>query len=174
VLRRGSTTFVTGSAGHGVSALAVTALAGISRSGGWCAVVGMRDPGVMAMAELGVELSRLALVPSPGPGAEWAETVAWMTNAMDAVLLHPPGRARSTVARHLVARARERQAALVVLATSPSDWPEVPDVTLAIEGAEWHGIGRGHGYLRSRCLKVRTSVRRSGGRAVRHVVWLPS
>ena len=112
-LRRGTTTTVVGSPGHGATTLALALLAAASQAGSWCAAVGLPDPGVVAAAELGVDLRRVVFVPHPGSG--WAEA------AGDLLLgrrRRPGTPARSgppTAARHLSARARERQAALVVL-----------------------------------------------------------
>ena len=122
-LRRGTTTTVTGRPGHGATTLALALLAAASEAGSWCAAVGLPDPGVVAAAGLGLDLRRVVFVPHPGP--EWAEAVGDLLSGVDAVLVRPPGRARLTAARHLTARARERQAALVVLLEGVRDWPRV-------------------------------------------------
>jgi hypothetical protein len=90
------------------------------------------------------------------------------------VLVRPPGRARQTVARHLSARARERQTALVVLVDHVNDWPEGGDLALSVGAIEWVGVGRGHGYLQGRRAQVRVSGRRSAGRPVECSLWLPA
>ncbi len=94
---------------------------------------------------------------------------------VDVVLVHPPGRARQTAARHLSARARERQAALVVLVEHAGAWQGGGDLALTV-GAKvvWEGIGRGHGHLRGRRAEVRVSGRRAAGRAVECSLWLPA
>ena len=112
-LRRGTTTTVTGLPGRGATTLALALLAAASAAGSWCAAVGLPDPGVVAAAGLGLDLRRVVFVPHPGNG--WAEAAGDLLSGVDAVLVRPPGRARLTAARHLTARARERQAALVVL-----------------------------------------------------------
>src|SRR2546423_11894587 len=60
-LRRGATVAVTGS-----TSLALALLAGPSQAGSWTAGVGRPDPRLVAAAELGVDLARLALGPRPG------------------------------------------------------------------------------------------------------------
>src|SRR5581483_11760713 len=52
-LRRGTTVLVTGAPGRGATTLAWSLLAAVSSAGGWCAGVGVADPGVVALAELG-------------------------------------------------------------------------------------------------------------------------
>jgi hypothetical protein len=171
-LRRGSTTLVVGAPGRGATTLALALLATASSSGCWCAAAGLSDPGVVAMAELGIDLRRVVFVPRPKAG--WAEAAGELLNGVDVVLVRPPGRARLTAARHLTARARERQSALVILADRAESWAVATDVTLTVMAAEWHGAGHGEGHLRGRRAEVRVSGRGSAGRAVCHSLWLPS
>ena len=126
---------------------------------------GLPDPGVVAAAGLGLDLRRVVFVPHPGSG--WAEAAGDLLSGVDAVLVRPPGRARLTAARHLTARARERQAALVVLLEGAGGWPEGGDLALSVGAVEWEGIGRGHGHLRGRRAEVRVSGRRAAGRVSR-------
>jgi hypothetical protein len=170
-LRRGTTALVTGVAGGGTT-LALALIAGASNAGSWCAAVGLSDPGVAAMTELGIDLSHLVL--TPHPGSVWAEVVGELLNGVDVVLVRLPGRTRLTVARHLVARGRERQAALVVLGARPDDWPIAPDVTLRVEAGEWEGLGAGHGNLRARRSAVWASARRGDHHGRHHPLLLPS
>ncbi len=165
-LRRGATLSVTGPAATGSVTLALALLAGVSAAGGWCAAVGLPGPGAVAMAELGLDLSRLALVPRPGPA--WAEVAAELLDGVDAVLLRPPLRPRPTAARHLSARARERRTVLVVL----GPWPPGPDVTLEVGAASWEGLADGHGHLARRRAEVTVAGRRDD-RPHRHRLWLP-
>jgi hypothetical protein len=171
-LRRGTTTTVVGQPGHGATTLALALLAAASQAGSWCAAVGLPDPGIAAAAELGVDLRRVVFVPHPG--REWAEAAGDLLAGVDVVLVRPPGRASGTVGRHLAARARDRQTALVVLVERIRDWPVGGDLSLAVGDVEWQGIGHGHGYLQGRRAEVRVSGRRSAGRALECSLWLPA
>ncbi|HUA94920.1 MAG TPA: hypothetical protein VMB82_05275 [Acidimicrobiales bacterium] len=170
-LRRGSTVLVTGDPGHGATTLAFSLLVAASTAGSWCAAVGFGDPGVVALAELGVDLERLALVPDPGSG--WADTAAALVDGLEVVLVRPPARAAMTAARHLVARTRDRQAVLVVLARRAEGWPEPADVHLQLGETSWWGMERGHVPLRARRAEVRSSGRRAAWRPLRRDYWLP-
>ena len=159
-LRRGTTTTVVGQPGHGATTLALALLAAASTAGSWCAAVGLPDPGVLAAAGLGLDLRRVVFVPHPGSG--WAEAAGDLLSGVDAVLVRPPGRARLTAARHLTARARERQAALVVLLEGAGAWPEGGDLALSVGAVEWEGVGRGHGHLAAggpRCASAAAAPR---------------
>ena len=171
-LRRGTTVVVAGRPGQGATTLALALLSAATTAGHWAAVVGVADPGVAAVAELGIDLGRVVF--SPRPRAAWADAAATLLDGVDLVMVRPPGRTRPTAARHLVARTRERQGVLVVLAERPGDWPEGPDLALETDEARWWGVGRGHGYLQGRRTVVRATGRRSGGRSVRRPLWLPT
>jgi hypothetical protein len=160
-----------GGPGGGSATLAFALLAAASNTGSWCAAVGTGDPGILAIAELGVDLDHLALIPEPG--SAWPEVTALLLDAMDVVLVCPPGRGRPGVVRRLVARARQRRAVLVIHAGRQA-WPEGADVQLTVENGAWEGVDRGHGYLRERQVEVVTSGRRSAVRSVRTGLWLPA
>lgn len=139
-LRRGSTLVVAGPAGRGTTSLGLALLCGASAAGHWCAAVGLDDPGVVAMAELGIDLRRVVFVPRPR-GA-WAAAAAELFEGMDAVLVRPPARVAHTAARRLRARARDRGAVLVVMVEHRDDWPVPAFAVLELTGASWHADGR--------------------------------
>jgi hypothetical protein len=166
-LRRGTTVVVAGSPGMGATSLGLVLLAATSTTGHWGAVVGLDDPGVVAMAELGVDLRRVVFVPRPR-GA-WAAVVAELLEGVDVVVVRPPARVAHTAARRLLARARDRAIVLVVLVEHRDDWPIPPDVTLEVTEAAWHAVGR----LVARRAEVRATGRRVVGRPLRASLWLP-
>jgi hypothetical protein len=120
-LRRGATVAVVGTPGMGATSLGLSLLAATSAAGHWGAVVGLDDPGVVAMAELGVDLGRVVFVPRPR-GA-WAVAVSELLEGVDVVVVRPPGRVAHTAARRLLARVRERAVVLVVLVEGDGEWP---------------------------------------------------
>jgi hypothetical protein len=144
-------------------------IAAASAAGSWCVAVGFQDAGVVAMAELGVDLDHLAIVPRPGHN--WAGVVATALDGVDVVLLRLPFPARPAMARNLAARARERRAVLVVLAGERA-W-EGPDLLFRVEDGTWSGLGEGHGHLRTRRATVMAVGRREAARPVRCRLWLP-
>jgi hypothetical protein len=150
----------------GSTSLALAVLAGPSAAGSWCAVVGLPSLGVIAAAEAGLALQRLALVPDPGPA--WPTVTAALLEALDVVAVRPPGRLRAADARRLMARARERSAVLVALGA----W-EGADLRLAVKGGRWMGLGNGHGHLRARLVDVMVEGRGVAAKPRRVEVWLP-
>jgi len=163
-LRRGSVVAVEGS-----TSLALAVLAGPSAAGSWCAAVGLPSLGLVAAAELGVALERLALVASPGAAEGWATVVAALVDAMDVVLVRPPAHLRPGDARRLAARARERGAVLV----AAGRWSERTDVRLRVTARVWEGLGLGHGRLRARRVDVVAEGRGAAARPRLLSLWLP-
>ncbi len=161
VLRRGSTVAVVGS-----TSLALALAAAPSASGSWCAAVGLPSLGLAAVAELGVSLERLALVAAPGES--WPSVVAALLDALDVVVVRPPGPVRAAHGRRLAARARERGAILV-----PACSWEGADMCLAVARSEWHGLAAGYGHLQSRRLEVVARGRGAATRPRHASVWLP-
>ena len=163
-LRRGTTVAVSRSA-----ALALALVAGASAAGSWVAAVGLPDLGIVAAAENGIALERLALVPTPGARA-WTTVVAALLDAVDVVLVRPPARLPAPQARRLAARARERGAVLVPLGA----WSEPADLRLAVTSSAWQGLGQGHGSLQARQVEVLVAGRGPATRERRVLLWLPS
>lgn len=169
-IRKGATVAVGPMAGGYSVALSLTAA--VTTGGGWAVAVGLPSLGLVAAAEMGVELRRLALVPRPGD--EWAVVAAALVDGFDLLMVRPPGRVRPVDARRLAARVRERGA--VMLVVDAPDWPESPDLRLSVTGHRtvWEGLGSGHGCLTGRRTEVVSGGRRVGGRERRVEVWLPA
>jgi hypothetical protein len=161
ILRRGATVAVTGS-----TSLLFTLLAEASRAGSWCAAVGLPRLGLVAAAEAGIAVQRLALVPRPG--AEWASVVAALLDGVDIVVTATPGLVPARIAERLAARARQRGGVLVPVGR----WPGA-DVTLEAVRGRWHGLGEGQGRLRAFELEVLAYGRGAASRTRRARLRLP-
>ena len=102
----------------GARSVSVGMVAAVTAGGGHVAVVGVPDFGLLAAAEMGADLSRLAVIPNPG--ADPVEVAAVLMDGMDLVVLGLGGRSvPMTRARAVVARARQRGCTLVV---TQGDW----------------------------------------------------
>jgi hypothetical protein len=97
----------------GARSLPVSMAAAVTAGGGHVAVVGLPGFGLLAAAEMGADLSRLAVIPNPG--ADPVEIAAVLIDGMDLVILARAGRSvPATRARAVVARARQRGCTLLV------------------------------------------------------------
>jgi hypothetical protein len=104
----------------GARSLLLGVVAAVTAAGGYTAVVGQPDVGLLAAVEMGADLSRLALVPDPG--ADPIEVAAVLLDGMDLVVLGLNGRSVPlSRARAVTARARNK------------------DCTLLITGGDWQG-----------------------------------
>lgn len=171
-LVRGSTVGVAGPAG--ATSLAVALAAGASRAGSWVAVVGLDALGLAAVGGLGVDLGRLVLVEEP-PARSWGQVVAALAEAVDVVVVAPPGRIPAAVSRRLAARARERGSVVVVVDRGVVGGVERCgldlDLTLRVAGTSWEAAGGSH--LLARAVEVEATGRRRAARPRRTRLWLP-
>lgn len=135
------------------TSLLLALMAQPSQSGSWCAVVGMPRLGAEAAERLGVDLSRLVLIPEPG--ARWLAITATVAEVLPVVAVRPAGRAPDSEISRLAARLRDRGAVLLV----QGPWPQA-EAVLDVDAQEWSGVGRGHGYLSGREVTVTASSRR--------------
>lgn len=159
-LGRGTTLGVLGS-----TSLLLALVAQASATGSWVAVAGMPHVGVLAADELGMDLTRLVLVPDLG--ADGPRVLAALLDGMDVVVVGEVALADAD-RRRLSARAKERSAVLV--ATTP--WPGA-GVVLTAEESRWDGVGRGDGRLRTRQLTVSRHGRGAAARSWQGQVVLP-
>ena len=128
-------------------------LAQPSQAGSWCGVIGMPRLGAEAAEGLGVDLSRLVLIPDPG--ARWLAVTSTVAEVVPVVAVRPSGRAADGEIARLAARLRDRGAVLLV----QGPWPQAEAVIEVGEPA-WEGVGRGHGYLAGRAVTLMSSSRR--------------
>jgi hypothetical protein len=129
-------------------------------------VVGLPDLGLVAAAEYGIALERLALVPDPGP--EWPTVVGALLDGFDVVVATPPGPVDAALAGRLAARTRQRGAVLVPF----GPWAGA-DVVLEAAGGGWSGLGPGRGRLTRRTLVITRRGRGAAARTREVTVWIP-
>ncbi|MGW0179049.1 hypothetical protein [Nocardia sp. NPDC003345] len=133
----------------GAGALLAGLLAAVTGPGGHAAAVGLPRLGLLAAAEMGARLDRLAVVADAGHDP--AEVAAVLLDGMELVVLGlggasiPPSRARV-----LAARARGKGATLLV---TEGSWP-APDLRLESRVAGYTGLGAGSGRIRSISLDI--------------------
>jgi hypothetical protein len=168
-LRRGTTVGIGCRRGPGTTTLALALAAGASAAGSWCAVVGVPDLGLVAAAEQGLDLERVALLPHVPPG-QWVTVIGLLVGAIDIVVVRAPAHLRLGNARRIGARVRQHSSVLVVIGR----WPEAVDVDLAAVSCSWDGLGQGHGHLGRRRIDVVAQGRRAAARQRRVALWLPA
>jgi hypothetical protein len=155
-VRRGSTVRV-----PSAMSLVMALLAEPSARGIWSAVVGLPDFGLVAAAEAGIDLTKLALIPEPG--TEIIQVVSALLDGVDLIVLGDTRRLRAGDRQRLAAKARQKGAVLV----ATTHWHGADlDLEVAAGPGSWRGIaGDGHGRLYSRRVQIRATGR--GGMAYR-------
>lgn len=144
----------------GARSLPVGMAAAVTAAGGHVAIVGLPDFGLLAAAEMGADLSRLAVIPHPG--SDPVEVAAVLMDGMDLVVLGLAGRSvPPTRSRAVVARARQRGCTLLV---TGGQWQGASmrmdarvrgyDITATRDGLPVAGCGR--------IGRVRVSIRARG------------
>jgi hypothetical protein len=113
----------------------------------------MPQLGAEAAEAMGVDLSRLVLIPEPG--TRWLAVAATIAEVLPVVAVRPSGRAADGEVSRLSARLRDRGAVLLV----QGPWPQA-EAVLEAQGPQWSGLGRGHGYLSERIVSITSSSRR--------------
>ncbi|WP_338031536.1 hypothetical protein [Diaminobutyricibacter tongyongensis] len=151
---------------QGSTTLLMALLAGPSKAGAWCGVVGMPDFGAEAAGRFGIDLERLVLVPHPGD--QWLTVTAAVVDVLTVVVVAPPGRAKDGDIARLGARLRQRDATLIVV----GDWPQA-EAKLSISDSGWQGLGSGNGFLSSRQVTVTATARGGMGASRSARLWLP-
>lgn len=156
---------------RGAGTLLAGLIAAVTGQGGHVAAVGLPRLGLLAAAEMGARLDRLAVIADAGQDP--LEVAAVLLDGMDLVVLGlgeariPPARARV-----LAAKARGKGATLL---TTGGAWP-APDLSLESRVSGYTGLGAGRGRIRAIDLDIevrtragtprrgRVTARPSGGR----------
>lgn len=137
---------------NGAGSLIAGLLAAVTSAGGHAAVVGMPRLGLLAAAEMGARLDRLAVVSDPGPDP--LEVASVLLDGLDLVVLGLNGLSvPMSRTRVLAARARGKNSTLMVTNGSWSGSALHIDTRVAGYG----GLGRGCGRLRT--VRLDVSVR---------------
>ena len=166
-LRRGSTVVVHAQPGLGGLSVALSLLSEASAKGHWAAVVGVDDPGVVAMSDLGVDLRRVLFVPRPR-GA-WAEAAADLLDGVDLLIVRPPSRPSHAAVRKLMDRVRERGTVLIALTEPSAPWPLPADLSFHLTSSRWVMSSR----LDARYVTLQVGGRGEAARRGEHVVMVP-
>lgn len=183
-LRRGeAATLATKNQGPDFLALAL--LAESLKAGLWCAVIGVPELGLAALAGLlgpaaqrQAALDRLILVAEPAE--QWAEITATLADGVDLLLARPTTPVRAETAQRVDARLRQgrsagtrHSAALLVL----GGWPTAR-LALRVARMDWTGLDgigatAGTGHLTAGRATVVAQGRATAGRPRVARLWLP-
>lgn len=183
-LRRGESVAIT-APGRAPDYLTLALLAGALSAGLWCAVVGVPELGVLALAGLlgntpagEGALERLLLVPEPG--GRWAEALAALADGVDLLLARPPAAVSAQTGRRVDARLRQgrssgtgHSAALLVLGRWDSARLVLRTAQTVWTGLDGIGPTAGSGQLTGGRATIVAEGRATAGRPRTVRLWLP-
>jgi len=153
---------------RGATSLLWRLLAGPTRAGAWCALVGMPRVYPLAATAAGVDLDRVALV---DPGTFIAEAAGTLAEGLAAVVV-PSDALTPTQARRLTARARNSGTAIVWWERRPVAGP---DARLEVARVHWRGLrenaGRRWGAGRLDACELEVAAHWRSGGTHRARVW---
>ena len=148
----------------GVRSLPLQMVAAATAAGEHAAIVGHPDIGLLAAVEMGADLSRLAVIPDPGPDP--VEVAAILLDGLDLVVLALGGRSvPMSRARAVTARARQKKCTLLI---TGGDWQGASArLDARVCGYEMAGAGPaepvpGRGRINRVRVDTRTRGRRTG------------
>ena len=148
--------------GAGSTSVAFELAAAVTAVGEWAAAIDLDGTlGALAARDAGVALDRFAVVRRVPP-SRWATVVAALLDGVSLVLVEVPSGIGAADERRLVARAREREAILVVCAPA-GRWQAGAALTLSAESSAWAGLDDA-GFLTGRSLHVRVEGRGAAAR----------
>ncbi|WP_235916302.1 hypothetical protein [Antrihabitans cavernicola] len=160
----------------GADSLLLGLLASTTGAGAHAVVIGRPRLGLLAAAEMGAQLGRIAVIPDPGPDP--VEVAAVLLDGMDVVVLSLGGNSvNPSRARAVIARARSKGSILIV---ADGHWSGA-ELRLDARVIGYDGLGRGTGRVRSMRLVVQAQGRAFGPATARldlqsvdgRIEWVP-
>ena len=145
--------------GPAATSLALALAAPAVAAGSWLATIDVPTIGLDAASEFGIALERVVAVRAEA--TRWPEVVAAAADGFDLLIARVPADASPSAMRKVATRLRQRDVVMLVLG---DPGPLSCDGVLTADGAEWIGLGDGHGHLQHRRLVVEASGRRLHGR----------
>jgi hypothetical protein len=130
---------------------ALAAIAAATREQKWCAGIGLGEPAVSSIADLGIDLDHFVNLTTPGE--DWLRVASILIESFDIIVVDP-GFAPSPKERaRLLAKIRERRMSLISLRPLSGSTEQIE-----ITDTRWSGAERGHGRLRSCLVRARSQT----------------
>lgn len=144
---------------QGSTTLLLALAAHVSAQDGWVAFVGMADLNFVAALDLGMDLSRVVVIPEPG--GQVPEIMATLIDGMDLVVTAQRVGLTAGQQSRLSARARERGTTLLVAGS----WPQAR-LHISGQAGAWQGAKQGLGRLTTCSYRVQRGTSAHGFKRV--------
>ena len=147
-LPRGEIVTLTG--GQSLSC-ALATIAAATQEQKWCAGIGLGEPAVSSIADLGVDLDHFVNLATPAE--DWLRVASILIESFDILIVDPGFRPSAGERARLLAKVRERKISLISLEPMPGSTEQIE-----ITDTQWSGTGHGHGRLRSCLVTARSQT----------------
>lgn len=151
------------------SSVALSLAAAATTQGLWTVVLGWPTLGLVAAENLGVNLGRLVMA-EVNSAEETLVALDILVGPIELIIVNNLDLS-TREHKHLISRLRSKGTTLISLNTS---WKRLPDVILRASVLEWQGLGRGHGYLQRRRIRVQSVGRRGASQERCVEIWMPA
>ncbi|MCI4010513.1 DNA recombination/repair protein RecA [Brevibacterium sp. ZH18] len=147
-LPRGEIVTLTG--GQSLSC-ALATIAAATQEQKWCAGIGLGEPAVSSIADLGVDLDHFVNLATPAE--DWLRVASILIESFDILIVDPGFRPSAGERARLLAKVRERKISLISLEPMPGSTEQIE-----ITDTQWSGTEHGHGRLRSCLVTARSQT----------------
>lgn len=147
-LPRGEIVTLTG--GQSLSC-ALAAIAVATQEQKWCAGIGLGEPAVSSIADLGVDLDHFVNLVTPTE--DWLRVASILIESFDVLVVDPGFLPSAGERARLLAKVRERKISFISLTSMPGSTEQIK-----ITDTQWSGTEHGHGRLRSCLVQARSQT----------------
>lgn len=147
-LPRGEIVSLTG--GQSLSC-ALATIAESTREQKWCAGIGLGEPAVSSIADLGVDLDHFVNLVTPPQ--DWLRVASILIESFDILLVDPAYQPSAGERARLLAKVRERKMSFISLTPLQGSTEQIE-----ITDVHWSGTDHGHGRLRSCLVEARSQT----------------
>ncbi|MDN5805609.1 MAG: DNA recombination/repair protein RecA [Brevibacterium sp.] len=147
-LPRGEIVTLTG--GQSLSC-ALATIAAATQEQKWCAGIGLGEPAVSSIADLGVDLDHFVNLVTPAE--DWLRVASILIESFDVLVVDPGFLPSAGERARLLAKVRERKVSFISLTSMPGSTEQIE-----ITDTQWSGTEHGHGRLRSCLVQARSQT----------------
>ncbi|WP_246475833.1 porin [Brevibacterium renqingii] len=130
---------------------ALATLAAATREQKWCAGIGLGEPAVSSIADLGVDLDHFVNLATPRE--DWLRVASILIESFDIILVDPGFSPSASERARLLAKVRERRMSVIGLRPMPGSTEQIE-----ITDTRWSGTERGRGRLQSCLVRARSQT----------------
>ncbi|MGC2941593.1 porin [Brevibacterium sp. FAM 24638] len=126
-------------------------VAAATREQKWCAGIGLDEPSVSSIVDLGVDLDHFVNLATPGE--DWLRVASILIESFDIILVDPGFAPSASERARLLAKIRERRMSLISLRPLSGSTEQIE-----ITDTRWSGAEHGRGRLQSCLVRARSQT----------------